>query len=189
MKAVHKKYWYIFAKFISQIFQSYFMYRARVNEGESLTMETKEDILHINGEPFQFDSSEISSGYLHIIKDQQSIITEVVKADYKSKTFQIKVKGRIHTVTLQDKMDLLLEKMGISSADDQALKDIKAPMPGLILDIMVENGQAINKGEPLMILEAMKMENVLKSPGDGVIKSIEVQKGQSVEKNQVLINF
>ena len=69
------------------------------------------------------------------------------------------------------------------------IKDIKAPMPGLILDIMVEVGQEVKKGDALMILEAMKMENVLKSTGEGTITSIEVEKGQSVEKNNILIKF
>ncbi|MCL4145650.1 UNVERIFIED_CONTAM: hypothetical protein GTU68_019273 [Idotea baltica] len=62
-------------------------------------------------------------------------------------------------------------------------------MPGLILDILVEVGQTIQKGDQLMILEAMKMENVLKAPGEGSISSIEVSQGDSVEKNQVLIKF
>ena len=165
------------------------MYQAKVNDGESLTLERDGENFLINGKNFTIDYSEISSGYFHFIKDHQSITAEVVSHDLKAKTFTIKVNGNLHTVVLQDKMDLLLEKMGISKLDDDTLKDIKAPMPGLILDILVKEGQEIQKGDQLMILEAMKMENVLKSSGEGVVKSIEVKKGQSVEKNEVLINF
>jgi biotin carboxyl carrier protein len=66
---------------------------------------------------------------------------------------------------------------------------IKAPMPGLIIDLRVKEGDVVKQNDPLIILEAMKMENVIKSPGDGTVKAVKVQKGNSVEKNQVLIEF
>ena len=165
------------------------MFQSKVNEGENFTIEKKEETILLDGKEFKMDLSEISKGYFHLLKDNKSITAEVVNADFKLKTFQIKVNGNIHEVTLKNKMDLLLEKMGISSQDDNTLKDIKAPMPGLILEILVAVGDEITKGNQLMVLEAMKMENVLKATGDGVVKSIEVVKGQSVEKNQILINF
>ena len=62
-------------------------------------------------------------------------------------------------------------------------------MPGLVLDILVEPGQTIHKGEAVLILEAMKMENIIKSPVDGTIKSIGINKGNAVEKNEILVNF
>ncbi|HNM32873.1 MAG TPA: biotin/lipoyl-binding protein, partial [Chitinophagales bacterium] len=65
----------------------------------------------------------------------------------------------------------------------------KAPMPGLVLDILVEAGQAVNKGDNLIILEAMKMENIIKASGSGTVKSIHVQKKDAVEKNQLLIEM
>ena len=69
------------------------------------------------------------------------------------------------------------------------VSDLKAPMPGLVLEVSVEGGQQVSKGDGLLILEAMKMENVIKSPTDGVIKSISVNKGETVEKNQLILNF
>jgi len=69
------------------------------------------------------------------------------------------------------------------------MKEIKAPMPGLILDIKVAPGDVVKKGDVLVILEAMKMENSIKSPGDGMVKIVRVGLKQSVEKNQVLIQF
>jgi biotin carboxyl carrier protein len=79
--------------------------------------------------------------------------------------------------------------MGLSIASNQAADDVKAPMPGLVLDILVEAGQTIQKGDSLLILEAMKMENVLKATGDGTVKSVIVEKGNAVDKNQVLIEL
>jgi biotin carboxyl carrier protein len=69
------------------------------------------------------------------------------------------------------------------------VNDVKAPMPGMVFNVLVSEGQDIKKGDPLIVLEAMKMENVLKSPTDGTVKKIAVTKGVAVEKNQVLIQF
>ncbi len=69
------------------------------------------------------------------------------------------------------------------------INEIKAPMPGLVLDIRVAEGDAVKKGDTILVLEAMKMENSIKSPTDGLVKKISVKKGLAVEKNQVLINF
>jgi biotin carboxyl carrier protein len=62
-------------------------------------------------------------------------------------------------------------------------------MPGLVLDVRVKEGDEVKKGDPLLVLEAMKMENILKSPAHAKIKKINVNKGQAVEKNQVLVSF
>jgi biotin carboxyl carrier protein len=62
-------------------------------------------------------------------------------------------------------------------------------MPGLIIDLKIKTGDIVKPGDPLLILEAMKMENILKSPGEGTIKNVKVKKGDNVEKGQVLIEF
>jgi biotin carboxyl carrier protein len=85
--------------------------------------------------------------------------------------------------------DLLLEKMGLSSANNAVVSEIKAPMPGLVLKIFVEEHQEVKKGENLLVLEAMKMENIIKAPADVTIKSILIKEGGKVEKGQVMIAF
>jgi biotin carboxyl carrier protein len=69
------------------------------------------------------------------------------------------------------------------------VNDIKAPMPGMVLNILVKEGDTVKKGDAILVLEAMKMENILKSPTDGLIKKIAAVKGTAVEKNQLLIQF
>jgi biotin carboxyl carrier protein len=69
------------------------------------------------------------------------------------------------------------------------VNEVKAPMPGMVLKILVKDGDEVKKGDPLLVLEAMKMENILKSPTDGVIKKIAAVTGVAVEKNQLLIQF
>jgi biotin carboxyl carrier protein len=62
-------------------------------------------------------------------------------------------------------------------------------MPGMVLDVKVTEGDAVKKGDALLVLEAMKMENIIRSTGAGVVKKIHVKKGVAVEKSQVLIRF
>ncbi len=135
------------------------------------------------------DLVEIKNGSFHILKDNISYTAEVVEADYQAKTFTIKVNGNMYKVEVKDKFDALLHDLGMDKGGSSKANELKAPMPGLVLDIHVVQGQEIKKGEPVLVLEAMKMENILKSPADGKIKSVCVVKGDKVEKNTVLVNF
>ncbi|MEJ0056943.1 MAG: acetyl-CoA carboxylase biotin carboxyl carrier protein subunit [Bacteroidota bacterium] len=89
----------------------------------------------------------------------------------------------------RDKFDILLEKMGMNASAAGKVNVIKAPMPGLIIDLRVKAGDTVNAGDPLLVLEAMKMENIIKAPGEGVVKQVKVKKGDTVEKGQLLIEF
>ncbi|MEI9919650.1 MAG: biotin/lipoyl-containing protein [Bacteroidota bacterium] len=153
------------------------MYKATI-DGKTFDVETPD-----------WDAVEYSPGCFHIIYKNKSYRAEVVNADAATKTFVIKVNGVVQTVALKDKFDLLLEKMGMTSANASKINNIKAPMPGLIIDLKIKAGDSVSAGDALLILEAMKMENVLKAPGPGTIKAIKVKKGDSVEKGQILIEF
>lgn len=143
----------------------------------------------VNGNPFQWDKIKISEGYFHIIYQNQNYRAEVISADKSTKSFTFKINGRNYTVDLKDKFDLLLERMGMNSASTGKINLIKAPMPGLIIDLKVKVGDLVKVGDQLLILEAMKMENILKSQGEGTVKTVKVKKGDTVEKGQVLIEF
>lgn len=164
------------------------MYQTKVN-GKSFEVVKNEDSFLINGESFQWDLVKIADGYFHILYKNKSYSAEVVKADRATKTFQFKINNKIQTVEVKDKFDLLLEKMGMANGAAAKINNIKAPMPGLVIDLKVKAGDIVKVGDPLLILEAMKMENILKSPGDGTIKNVKTKKGDSVEKGQVLIEF
>lgn len=162
----------------------------QVKSGDtSWQVETKQGDLLFNGEPFGWDLVQLDANRYHIIKNNISYSAELVEADYKAKTFTFKINGTLHTVSVKDRFDLLLDQMGMSNADAAKLNDIKAPMPGLVLDIKVQPGDTVKKGDPILVLEAMKMENILKSPGDGVVKAIRVKVKDNVEKGQVLLDF
>jgi biotin carboxyl carrier protein len=165
------------------------MLQVNTPNGKQWQVDVAKSEILVDNNAFAWDISVIRPGFFHIIKDNVSYSAEVISADIAQKTFEIKINGRHHFLTLKDRFDLLLDKMGMSQANVKAINEIKAPMPGLIVAIKVVPGQEVKKGEPLLILEAMKMENILKSPGDGQVRSIPVNLRDNVEKNQVLILF
>lgn len=165
------------------------MYKAAINGKNFEITAGEQDHLIVNGQPIQWDIATIREGYFHILYNNKSYRAEVVSVDRQTKTCTLKINNKIQTVTLSDKFDLLLEKLGMNAAGSGKINSIKAPMPGLIIDLKVKEGDEVKANDPLLILEAMKMENILKSPGEGIVKSIKVKKGESVEKNQILIEF
>ncbi len=135
------------------------------------------------------DLQTTSSGNLHLLQNGKSYNIEVVEIDHAAKTATVKVNGNTYTVTAEDELDLMLKKLGIGAGSSQKLNHIKAPMPGLVLQFSVSVGQHVRKGDAVLILEAMKMENNIKSPADGIVKSIKAKQGDAVDKGQILIEF
>ena len=158
-------------------------------QNKTYSVEKTDEAIQINGKPVHWDLQWISNRKIHLISENKSIEAELISLDKTTKTIQIKLGDKISNLQLKDRFDLLLEQLGMNATASQALKEIKAPMPGLILDLKVKPGDEVKKGEVVLILEAMKMENILKSPGDGIVKAVKVSLNQSVEKNQVLIQF
>jgi len=153
------------------------------------SVEKTGDSIKVEQHEIAWDLKWIEDRKIHLIRGNESIEAELLSIDRETKRLQIRIGHKKATLHLKDRFDLLLEKMGMSANASGNLKDIKAPMPGLILEIKVRPGDEVKKGEVVLILEAMKMENSIKSPGDGVVKELKVSLKQSVEKNQVLIQF
>lgn len=143
----------------------------------------------LNEQAIQWDLQAINEHTFHAIYQGKSFTIEVVKADFSEKNFLLKINGQKIEYSAKDAIDLLLEKMGLQGKSSAKINQLKAPMPGLIVDVRVAVGQKVSKGENLLVLEAMKMENIIKSPTEGTIKAIKVQKGENVEKNKILIEF
>jgi biotin carboxyl carrier protein len=164
------------------------MYSVSIKNSVFEVDKSKETIA-VNGNILDWDITQINAKHYHVIYKSQSFNLELVSLDIETKAVKLKLNNKLCEIFLKDKYDLLLEKLGMNNLHNQVVKDIKAPMPGLIFDIKVKEGDEVKKGDAVLILEAMKMENILKSPGDGTVKAIKIKKGQSVEKNQVLIQF
>ncbi|NQV52429.1 MAG: biotin/lipoyl-binding protein [Flavobacteriales bacterium] len=157
--------------------------------GRSYRVEPSKDrkSVSINGESREVDLIHLGAGHHHLIVGGKSFKVEVVDGDEKSP--HIKINGRSYRPSVKDETDMLLERLGLNIKTKKEVKELKAPMPGLVLEIRVEIGQVIKEGDPLIVLEAMKMENVLKSPGNAVVKGIAVSKGDAIDKNTLLISF
>lgn len=159
------------------------------NQFEFKITQDQEGNSLVNGTPINIDFSQLSDGHAHILYKQQSYSTELVAIDRVDKTCKIKVNGNIYQLNISDQYDELLQQLGLDNLTANKVADIKAPMPGLVLNVLVTEGGEVKKGDNLLVLEAMKMENILKSPTDGSIKKIKITKGDKVEKNQILIQF
>lgn len=164
------------------------MVKVNVNQSVYEVEKNKEGIL-LNGELLDWDIQKVDEEMFHVLYQNQSYNIEVLKADYVEKSFTLKINQTIYNLSAQDRFDLLLEKMGMGKVAGNKLNDLKAPMPGLILEIFAKEGDIVKKGDNLLILEAMKMENMIKAAGEGTIKAIKVAKGNRVEKNHILIVF
>ncbi len=119
----------------------------------------------------------------------QTIQVRCIGVDRSAKTVTLLYNNQKYTAKITEPMDELLKSMGLENALVPKIADVKAPMPGLVLDVLVSVGQTVEMGEKILVLEAMKMENAIKSPTAGTIASIHVSKGQAVDKNFVLIRF
>lgn len=153
------------------------------------SVEKTEDSIKVNQSQISWDLKWTGDRKVHLIRGNESMEAELLSIDRETKSLQIRIGYKTATLQLKDRFDLLLEQMGMSAVGSGGVKDIKAPMPGLILDLKVKPGDEVKKGDVVLILEAMKMENIIKSPGDGIVKDVKVTLKQSVEKNQVLIQF
>lgn len=153
-----------------------------VVNGEMEFFFTKEEIDSL-------DVKQYSPSSYHVIKDHRSYKTQLLHPDFLNKSYTVKINSHSFEVKISNELDLLIEDMGLTLAAAHVVNDIKAPMPGLILDVQVKEGDEVKEGDYLLVLEAMKMENTLTAPRDGIVKSITVQKGETVDKNQLLIEM
>lgn len=140
----------------------------------------------MNGKEVEIDHLLITNRKSHWLYNNRSYRIELLEKG-ENKTYKLRINDRIVTVKLKDKIDLLLKELGMDSMNAGKVNDLKAPMPGLVVDIKVTEGQQVKKGDTIIVLEAMKMENALKAASDATVKKIVAEKGAAVEKNQVLV--
>jgi biotin carboxyl carrier protein len=155
-------------------------YKVKANEFEFLL--TREEIVAA-------DIVNKSPGVYHILKNHASVIASVVATNIAAKKLTVEVEGEKFEIEIKDDLDQMLEKMGFGMVANKQIKEIKAPMPGLVLEISVTNGQAVNQGDKILILEAMKMENSIAIHTNATIKRVAVVAGQAVEKGQLLVEL
>ncbi len=149
----------------------------------------KKDEPWVNGKAFNPDIQKVNDSLFHIIYDGNSYDVFVHKIDRENQEVELSINGKKTSVKLVSRIEKLLKELGMDHQLAKKLSDLKAPMPGMIHSIEVEIGQDVQKGDALLVLEAMKMENVIKAVGDGKVKNIHVAAKESVEKGHILISF
>lgn len=165
------------------------MYQININNKYDFKISTNHQELLVNDQPIVLDRTELGANKTHVLYQNNSYNIEVVELNKAEKTAIVKVNGRSYSLSIKDQFDQLLQQLGMDNLAVNKIQQIKAPMPGLVLSVLATVGQEVKKGDNLLVLEAMKMENMIKSPTDGVIKKIEVQQGDKVEKNEILLSF
>jgi biotin carboxyl carrier protein len=158
------------------------------NDAETYNVKT-------NGFLFSFTKDEVDKADLvtlspvsfNLIKDHRCSNAKLLEADATAKKLKFEIEGETFDIEIKDLLDQKLEQMGFGKASSKHAKEIKAPMPGLVLEIAVTNGQEVREGDKLLILEAMKMQNSIMIQTSAIIKKVSVSAGQAVEKGQVLV--
>jgi biotin carboxyl carrier protein len=163
--------------------------KVKVNERYNFDVTLDKNSILVNGAEVQIDLRETAEKQAHVIYNHRSYNIEVVEENRQDKTCTVKVNGNVYEIKIEDSYDQLLKQLGMDTGQTSKIRSVKAPMPGLVLNILVKEGITVTKGESLLVLEAMKMENMIKSPADGTVKKISITKGDKVEKNDILIEF
>jgi len=165
------------------------MLQITVNEHHSFSVTEHEGQLLLDDAPADCDIQWQPGGLISVLYRGKSYTAVIEKTDVKNKELHIRINGQTHHVTIREPMDQLLSRMGLDLKAMQKIAPVKAPMPGMVLKIMVTPGQQIRKGDGLLVLEAMKMENVLKAAADATVKAVKVGERTAVEKGAVLIEL
>lgn len=163
------------------------MYKVSVNEHPEIEITSKDGNYYLNNKAVDFDIVPNSDGTYHVLYQGKSHTIHVLEK--KANSFILDINKHKAEAKIKNDLEDLLSKMGMDKVFGASMNELKAPMPGMVLKIIVNAGDEVKKGDSLLVLEAMKMENNIKALGDGIVSEIPIKAGDKVEKNQVLIKF
>lgn len=161
-------------------------YIATIDEKEYIVELLDEKRVTIDGKMYEVDFEAVSGQPVYSLivggKSHEAYIQEG------EEDWQVLLRGRLYPVKVEDEREKRLRAAAGGGVAEGGEYHLKAPMPGLVVSIAVDEGQEVKKGQVLLILESMKMQNELKSPRDGVVNRIKVKAGESVEQKQALLS-
>ncbi len=160
-----------------------------MNESYRVSVDDTYEFQLSSAEAENIDNTELSDKKVHLLHNNQSFKLELVAGDFLTRNYTVKVNGNTYNLHIETPLDQLIAEMGLSLGNASVEDEIHAPMPGIILEVVVSEGDTVKKGDFVCVLEAMKMENTLTAPRDGVIKSVNISKGETVDKGKLLIEF
>ena len=156
-------------------------FTVQVNEQAEFSLDSNQ----IDG----LDIRPLEGRKFHVLFDQTSYEAEVLRDSFNDRQYAIQIGSNVYQIDIGTELDELIRSMGYKLSSESAGNEVNAPMPGIILEVKAEPGASVTKGDTLLILEAMKMENAILSPKDGVIKSVLAVQGDTVDKNKLLIEL
>ncbi len=165
------------------------MLQLTVDDKHTFSITQADGSMAIDGAPVAWDASMQPNGLVSVLYNGKSYTAIIENIDRKSKEVSLRVNGQLYKTTVKEPIDLLLTNMGLDISAMQKAEPVKAPMPGMVLKILVTPGKQINKGDALVVLEAMKMENILKASAGGTVKAVRVNERTAVEKGAILIEM
>ncbi|HEX9389570.1 MAG TPA: biotin/lipoyl-containing protein [Anaerolineales bacterium] len=161
-------------------------YITTVEDKQFLVEIIDEKHVSVDGKVYEVDFESVSGQPVYsLIVDGKSHESYVAAGDH---DWQVLIRGRLYPVTVEDEREKRLRSAAGGGVAETGEFHLRAPMPGLVVAILVEEGQAIKKGQVLLILESMKMQNELKSSRDGIIGRLRVKPGETVEQKQTLLS-
>ncbi len=163
-------------------------FEAKIGESDyDIFLNLDESQATVNEEQIDFEIVEKNS--VQIIFRCGDKLHKISNITIDGSSIECTVDGKWINADLKDEKQILLERLGFKTNTETSVGSLQAPMPGKILELLVEEGAEVELGDSVAILEAMKMENELKAPCAGTIAQITVTTGTNVEKNQLLIEI
>ena len=155
-----------------------------------LTLITKQRRYPVDsGDLANADIVALSNDKFHLLHKGRAYTAEVEQIDLPSKQVSLRIGGQRLHFSVEDEVDALVRELGLGVAESAVTKNVSAPMPGLVLEVLVATGQEVEAGDKLLVLEAMKMENSLSAPAAGTVQEVRVNTGDAVDKLQLLIEI
>src|SRR6266496_1219239 len=156
-------------------------------EGKQFLVEViDEKHVSVDGKVYEVDFESVSGQPVYsLIVDGRSHESYIYQGE---ENWQVLLRGRLYPVTVEDEREKRLRAAAGGGVAETGEFHLRAPMPGLVVAISVTEGQSVKKGQVILILESMKMQNEIKAPRDGTIGRIRVKAGETVEQKQMLLS-
>ena len=161
-------------------------YITTIDDKEFVVEVLNDKQVSVNGHIYKIDFESVSGQPVYsLIVDGKSHEAYVQEGD---DNWQVLLRGQLYSAMVEDEREKRLRAAAGGGVAETGEYHLKAPMPGLVVAIPVEEGQEVKKGEVLLVLESMKMQNELKAPRDGIVSRIKVKPGESVEQKQSMLD-
>ncbi len=158
------------------------------NASYQISYQMEQLVASLDGHSYPFEWEDLGGGEFHLRTGTGNYHVLLIEHQPCGQVL-FQVNGHLYLITVRDEQQQLLNQMEFGKSGATGITLMHAPMPGKVLQVLVDEGARIREGDPLIILEAMKMENELRASGDGRIETVHCRPGASVEKHQTLVTI